>query len=127
MSAARIDIVCEQGADLAVTLVWQGPDSPVDLTGYQARMQVKAGYGDAQPLLEFTDGNGRIELGGAEGTVTLKLTAAETGALEVPLPEGPPRIPPRICHVYDLELVAPGGTVTRMAFGLFTVTAGVTT
>ena len=126
MTAGRVDLVCEQGASFTRKLTWLAGEQPVDLTGWQARMQVRSDYGADTTVLELTDANGRIALGGAEGTITLALTAAETAALAVETGPGPRRLPPRVAHVYDLELIAPGGAVTRLIQGLFMVHGEVT-
>lgn len=86
-----------------------GPDErraqPVDLTGCQARMQVRPRLEDAQVLLELTTENGGIELGGTSGQITLHASAQATAALDFRR------------GVYDLELVRPNGDVQRLFYG----------
>lgn len=86
----------------------------VDLTGYTARMQIRDSANGATVLTELTTVNGKITLGGAAGTVTLALTAAQTAALTW------------VWGRYDLEMVSAGGLVDRLLEGRVTVSGEVT-
>lgn len=107
MAAFKVKLIITQGETFNKGFTWKVgvPAAPVDLTGCQARMHVRAKITDATPIIELTTANGRIELGGATGTITLKLSAAETAALSF------------VAAVYDLELVFTDGTVRRLAEG----------
>ena len=108
------NFLCEQGATFSRVITYQGSEgAPVNLTGYTARMQVRATTEDAAVLLSLTTENGGIALGGAAGTVTLLATATQTAAM----PSGE--------LVYDIELVS-GAVVTRLLQGCFVVDAEVT-
>ena len=127
MTAGRLDLIIEQGAAFWRRLTWQdGDGNPVDLTGYSARMQVRDGYGGAQ-VIELTTANGRITLGGADGTIELSIAATDTAALSVDLSDCRRTVPARQRHVYDLELEASDGTVTRLVEGLADIHAEATT
>lgn len=115
MPAGTYDIVCEQGATFQRTLVWQDEtETPIDLTGYTARMHVRPSVKAADVVVQLTTENGRIVLYPSLGKIELQLTAAVTETL-----------PARAC-VYDLELVAPSGIVTRLLQGQFSITPEVT-
>lgn len=105
MAAGIWNITIEQGAtfDKLITITLPSGD-PMPLTGYSARMQIRREVDSASPLIELTDANGRIELGGALGTVRLLISATDTAALG---DDG----------VYDLELVSGTGEVTRLLKG----------
>lgn len=105
----------EQGASFRVPLIWKDSDGlPNDLTDYTARMQVRAAKEATDILLELTSENGRLVLGGLDGTITITLTATETAAIDW-------------CKgVYDLEVVAPDGFVTRLLEGRVSVSKEVT-
>lgn len=117
-------VVVAQGAVVdAPALVLYSDDAkawlvydPVDLTGWHARMQVRKRAASVDVLVELTDDDGHITLGGADGSIDLRLTAVETTALE----SGSYR--------YDLELIPPSGEddVERFAEGPFVVSAEVT-
>ncbi len=113
--AANYDIVCDQGATFSRILTWQDSSAnPVNLTGYTARMQVRATADSSTVLLSLTTENSRITLGGAAGTITLLVSATDTAAVTAGE------------YVYDLEVISSGGTVTRLIQGCFTVDAEVT-
>lgn len=110
MTAIRQNLVIEQGASFKFNIDWIQKDAvtPVDLTGFTARMHVRSDI-DAidPPLIIFTTENGRITLGGSAGTIQLDMTATDTAALSF------------TTGVYDLELVDTGGDgkVTRIIYG----------
>ncbi len=104
-----------QGATYSKQFVWKdGSGTPVNLTSYTARMQVRQSVSAPDVLLELTTENGRISLGGALGTINLTLTAAVTA----PIAWRRGR--------YDLELIAPDGAVTRFLEGQVVVSREVT-
>lgn len=115
MPAATYNIICEQGATLDRTLTLKdSAGSLANLTGFTARMQVRTAAGSSSVTLELSNDNNRIILGGPLGTVKLKVSAAVTAALT---PSD---------YVYDLEITAPNGDVTRLVEGKFKVKAEVT-
>lgn len=113
---ASADLCIRQGGTWSKVLRWRtgSPLTPVNLTGFTARMQARPSYTSSTVAVELTTANGRITLGGALGTITLSLSATETAALT----------PGR--YVYDLELVSGGGLVTPLAEGILTVSPEVT-
>lgn len=115
MSAGRYNINAEQGATFQQQLVYRDSSNAlVNLTGFTARMQVRATIDDTAVTLSLTTENGRIALGGALGTVTLTVSATDMAAVVAGQ------------YVYDLELVSSGGIVTRLMQGAFIVDAEVT-
>lgn len=109
MTAIRQNLVIEQGATFVFNINWIQSDAttPVDITGFTARMHVRDSVDAAATLIEFTTENSRIVLGDAAGTIQLSMTATDTAALSF------------TNGVYDLELVDTGGTgdVTRLTYG----------
>ena len=114
-SPGRLDMSCYQGASFDYTLTWQTGGTPVNLSGYSARMQVRDGFDGGSAIVNLTSGTG-ITLGGTAGTIVVALTPTQTAAIDA-TPSGQ--------YVYDLELVS-GSTVTRLVEGLFTVSPEVT-
>lgn len=116
MAAGRYRLVIEQGATLDRTFKWKdGEGALVDITGYTARCQVRASFASETKLLDLTTENGGIELGGAAGTIRLLASATTTAALVL-----------AGLGVWDLELVSPGGVVTRLLEGRVVLSREVT-
>ena len=114
-SPGLLNLSCYQGASFDYTLTWQTGGTPVNLSGYTARMQVRDSYDGGSAIVNITSGTG-ITLGGTAGTILLELTATQTAAIDA-TPSGQ--------YVYDLELVS-GSTVTRLVEGTFIVSPEVT-
>ena len=114
MTAGIYDITIEQGATFQMSLTWNdNTGSPINLSGYSARMQVRTSYEAEETLVSLTSLGGDIVLGGALGTIAITIAASVTETLQID--EG----------VYDLELVN-GLTVTRLLQGKATVSREVT-
>lgn len=82
-------------------IFWVG----VDLTGCTARMQVRETITSSTLLLELTTANGRIIITTLTSRIDLLVDVATTTALTT------------LGGVYDLEIVFPDGTVTRLVEG----------
>jgi hypothetical protein len=120
MAAGKLNLKIEQGATFRRRLQWKTgePATPVDLTGYVARMQVRGEQAASNVLLELTTTKGGIVITDAlQGRFELYLKAVDTTALTFDT------------GVYDLEMVAPDApdnTVTRLLAGSVSVSPEVT-
>jgi hypothetical protein len=114
MAATTYDLLIEQGATFSQLITYKESGVAVNLTGYTARMQVRATLESASTLVELTTANSRIALGGTAGTITLTISATDTEALTSGR------------GVYDLELVSGSGIVTRLLQGVATISRNVT-
>lgn len=127
MSAGAYNFEVEQGTTLDHPVVWYvpdpgDPDNPdaagatrINLTGFTARMQVRASKASPTILHEFTTENGGITITAPlTGTITIKASATITAGWTF------------TTGVYDLEVVSSGGIVTRLLEGTFTVDPEVT-
>jgi hypothetical protein len=114
MAAGTLDLSIEQGATYNLVLTWQVNGTAVNLTNYTARLQARVDVEDTETVLSMTTGGGGITLGGVAGTITLDQSAAQTTLL------------PAGTYIYDLEMVAGSGTVTRLVQGELVVSAEVT-
>lgn len=115
MPAAVYDITIEQGADFFINLTYKDDTgSPIDLTGYSARMQVREDYSSATALVDATTGNGDITLGGVSGSIDIHIPASVTGALNFDTGK------------YDIEIVDASGVVTRLLQGSVVLSPEVT-
>jgi hypothetical protein len=115
MVASTYDILIEQGATFMLSAIWRDAGgSPIDLTGYTARMQVRQKVTSANAELSLTSQAGDITLGDEAGTIVVLVSAGDTAALSIRR------------GVYDLELESTSGVVTRLLEGVVTVSPEVT-
>jgi hypothetical protein len=117
VTAAPRNLYIEQGAAFTLSFIWYPGDpattSPNDLTGATAAMQIRAKQG-SPVLVDATDANGKIVLGGATGSVAIELSAADTNA-----------IPVKTAY-YDLEITLASGTTYRLLQGRVSVDPNIT-
>lgn len=117
--AKRHNITFEQSATFQHTVNWRDPQgSPINLTGFRVRMQVRQTPTATPPLLDFdSDSLGAgmaIEGLDETGTFTLTLSPAVTSTLDF------------VGAVYDLTVTSPSGFVYRLHEGKATASPGVT-
>lgn len=113
MVTGVINLVCPQGSTFRRTLTWKTGVTPINLTGYSARMQVRETHASSTIVVSITSGSG-ITLGGSAGTIELYLSNITTANIRSGF------------YVYDLEVVASNGDVSRLIEGKFEVTPEVT-
>lgn len=115
MAAVQQNILIEQGATFQLELLWKNPDeSPINLTGYTARMQVRKKHSDTAKVLDLTTQNGKIAITPLLGKINVNVPSADTEDIAIKT------------GVYDLEVESAGGIVTRLIEGCVTVTPEVT-
>lgn len=78
---------------------------PVDLTGYTARMQIRAKLESDSTLLELTTENSGITIDNITKTITITIDAVASAALTW------------TSGTYSLELISPTGVVTTLLNG----------
>ena len=99
--------------DRTMTMAIDG--TPVNLTGYTARLHVRDRPTETGALiLEMTQANGRLILGDTAGTIRRLLSADETADIAHGL------------YWYDLLLISSGGIADYLVRGRFPVKARVT-
>ena len=115
MSAAVYNFELEQGTSLAKSVVWKdSTGSPVNLTGYSARLQVRENADSDEVLLELSTANQTIEITPLLGKITLHFSPVDTsGAFWTK-------------GKFDLELTSPSGFVTRIIKGKITLSKEIT-
>ncbi len=119
MSAGLYDITIEQGADWRMTMTWKDAAGvPINLAGYTGRMQVRESWGSRAKIFDLTTENDGIVLDALNGTITLHLPAATSAAVPIN-PAKTAWIDGKQAQqlVFDLEMVAPDGAVTRLIQG----------
>lgn len=114
MVPGKYNIVCPQGSTLSQELTYSINDVNVNLTGYSARMQVREKHTSTNTVINLTNSNGGITLGGIAGTITINVSATQTSAITAKE------------YIYDLEIVSSSNVVSRIIEGKFIVTPEVT-
>lgn len=94
--------------------------TPVNLTGYSARMQARADITDTTPILDWSSIDGEIVIDGPNGTITFNVTADATYAL--------PTNNEAASWVYDLRIFNAASPVyaERVVQGVLNVSPAVT-
>lgn len=112
--AAQWDITADQGASFSLIFTWLQSDAetPVNLSGYSAAMQVRSQAGTL--LATFSTTAGSIALGGTAGTITLSAAPGTTTGWTFG------------AGLYDLQMTDGSGDVTTLLSGIFTVNAAIT-
>ena len=118
MTAGPYDFTIEAGADLSIGLTWKDETGTlVNLTGASASLMLRYSVADASPVVSLTEtagAHGQVVLGGALGTLTVKVNSTTTGTLTA----GP--------AVYDLLVTVAAGDKTRLIEGVATIKQAVT-
>jgi hypothetical protein len=115
MTATRLDITIDQGADYEQPFfVVDSAGKPVDISGAAAAMQIRTAIGDPTALVTLTTAGGTLTINGPAGTITPSIDAASTTALTPGT------------YVYDLKMLDTHGLTSRTHQGNVTVTGEVT-
>jgi hypothetical protein len=126
--AGVYSIACDQGSTFLFTVTWTQPlttdqitagdtfGTPVNLTGYGARMQVRSAAGATDLEIDASTTNGMITLGGSLGTVAINVPAFFMTGIAAG------------SYKYDIDVYSGDATpiVTRLVQGSFKVNAEVT-
>lgn len=93
-----------RGKTLRFEVIWGGA-TPIDVTGYQASLQIRDTKGGL--LLELSTSNGKIVAGGVDGKFTFAGTAEDSRAVAS-------------VSRWELELTTPDGEIHRALSGIVT-------
>jgi len=126
MSAAEYKIFIEQGTDFHLVFRWKtgDPASVVDVQGWSARMQGRVTFEDTAKIFDLSTANGKITID-VDNYIRVKIEDTETAAIAyangkktkvINGSDGSYRYWWKV-GVYDIELVSPGGEVTRVLYG----------
>jgi len=112
--AGELNITMRTGVDFNLPMTWRDEtNSLVNLTGFGAAMQIRWSPNDTgTPLLSLTDGAG-ITLGGAAGTIDIKITDTQNAFI------------PGVLY-YDLIMTDTAGDKIPLVAGTITVKPKVT-
>ena len=111
MTATIRNLDIDAGMDFLVDTVYSDyiTGLPIDITGYSALLEVKPEYPDPRVLISLSSDAGQILLGGKDGTILVKFSAADTT----------PSLQPFfwVKASYDLVLTSPTGSKTKVLGG----------
>lgn len=114
MKPGKYNILCPQGTTYAAQFTYSINDTPVNLTGYNARLQVREFHYSPDFIIGFDSiASSALYVGGSAGTIDLNIPPTSTEWL----------IPGD--YVYDLEIYT-STNVYRLIEGKFTVSPEVT-
>jgi|WetSurMetagenome_2_1015567.scaffolds.fasta_scaffold07129_6 hypothetical protein len=114
------NITIEKGTTYNTIFTWSTKDNlgvktPVDISTWSARAQMREEYESTTPVVSLTSSPAAgITLGGAAGTIELKIAAADTSLISIE------------SGVWDLELQDSMGNVVRLLEGKVTFKPEVT-
>ena len=112
---AEFNFKLNQGACLSVPfLLLDDSETPIDLTGFSAAMQLRKNYYSKEAIDTLTSDNGRLVIDAKKGCITAMFHHEETQAY------------PAQVVVYDLEITSKDGQRTRIVEGKITIRAEVT-
>ncbi len=117
MTAGEYNFLMEQGSVYNQIFVYTDDSgTPIDLTGYTAKMQLRDSTDNTTVLLELNTSDSTLILGGALGTITCDVSATITAALTFDE------------AVYDLELYPAGveANAFKVIYGSVTLRKEVT-
>lgn len=89
-------------------------NTPINLTGYTARMQIRAAVTSTDIISTLSTENGKIVINPIKSTITLSIPATETAGFNF------------ITAVYNLELISSSAIVTTIASGSVSLVKEVT-
>lgn len=118
--AATVNLTIEQGATFRLPITVSTKSglvvTPVDLTDYAARMQIRMRYTDTDPILELDNAllGGITITNAVSGEMQITITDTQTSALTFKTAK------------YDLEVESLGGDTTRLMQGTVTLSKEVT-
>lgn len=114
-------MLIEQGATVDLELLYKdSTNTPINVTGYSGKLQIKSDYADNSPTTYLTlssslqpDGTG-IVFGGVSGTIGIYVSAATSSTLTFDT------------AYYDLEIVNLDNEITRLLQGTVQLSKEVT-
>lgn len=113
--AAQQNFTIEQGASFRVQMTWTSEDgTPVDMTGCEARLQIRRSYRDRVVLVDLATPTQGIELDLPVSAIRIHVSDEVSAGLASGT------------YVYDLLVSMPGGDKVRLLEGQIDVSPGVT-
>lgn len=113
---ARYDLDIVQGQTFHREILWKNPDgTPVNMTGFTARLQIREDYASPRPIITLTSSPvAGLTITALLGKIVLDITAAQSSVFQIRR------------GVYDLEIDQGGGTFKRLLEGRVDISPEVT-
>jgi hypothetical protein len=107
MISGIYNITVEQGSTYKLALYWlNSANSPINMAGYSAKMQIRSSTGSSVVLLELDSSDSdQIQIYETQGAINLTIGYEQTALL-----------PPSVA-VYDLEVKSAENVVTKLIKG----------
>lgn len=116
---ASVPLNLYQDQDFVDSLALQQSDTtPIDLTGFTARMQGRLDITDLLPVIDWSTTDGEIVIDGAAGTITFDVPASVNALI--------PTNNEFMTLVYDLILTSSTGQAERLIQGVLNISPSVT-
>jgi hypothetical protein len=114
VTPGKINFLCPQGATFQKTVTIEIDQTPLNLSGYSSRLQVRENYYSANTIVNLLSSGSGLTISGSAGVIDI-LIADE---ITKDFPAG--------TFVYDLEIESVNGNVDRVLEGSFIITPEVT-
>lgn len=115
LNPARLDITIYQGSTFFKRFTWREKTSPINISDYEFRMQIRPSVDSSSVIAEFSSDNGDFYIEDEEeGKFILEVSNNDTE--EYDFDRG----------VYDIECIFPDGRVSRILYGTVTLSKEVT-
>jgi len=115
LQPAKLDLVIYQGSTFFKRFTWKDSRTPIDITGYTFRMQIRPSVESETILADLSSSNGDFYLEDPEnGVFVLEIPHQITTEYQFDR------------SVYDIECIYPDGRVARILFGNVTLSREVT-
>lgn len=110
---AQVDLCLPQGQTWDTEIIWEADGTPVNLSGWTARMMLRTTAEAASPTVSLSTATSTMTAL-SNGTIGLSYSAISSAAITA------------ATYLYDLEVVNPSGNVRRLMQGRAVVSREIT-
>ncbi len=114
MTPGKINFLCPQGATFQKTVTIEIDQTPLNLSGYSSRLQVRENYYSANTIVNLLSSGSGLTISASAGIIDIFIEDEVTKNF------------PAGTFVYDLEIESVNGNVDRVLEGSFIITPEVT-
>jgi hypothetical protein len=114
VTPGKINFLCPQGATFQKTVTIEIDQTPLNLSGYSSRLQVRENYYSTNTIVNLLSSGSGLTISGSAGIIDIFIEDEVTKNF------------PAGTFVYDLEIESVNGNVDRVLEGSFIITPEVT-